>query len=137
MERLHIYLFGGFLLERGGVALPPIASRSGRSLFAHLVMHPDRPLQRDLLAGIFWPDLPDGRARRRLSHTLWQIQDVVSTETVSYLEGRRAAGAVTLVDDGDGAPGRQVRRRGLDLRAVEDVDVEDAQIPALGDDAAP
>ncbi len=86
MEQLQIYLFGGFLLERGGIALPPIASRAGRSLFAHLVMHPDRPLQRDLLAGIFWPDLPDGRARRRLSHTLWQIQDVVNTPSVSYLD---------------------------------------------------
>ncbi|MGD2100788.1 MAG: tetratricopeptide repeat protein [Acidimicrobiia bacterium] len=86
MERLDIYLFGGFLLERGGVALPPIASRAGRSLFAHLVANRDRPLQRDLLAGTFWPDLPEGRARRRLSHTLWQIQDVVNTDDVSYLD---------------------------------------------------
>jgi DNA-binding SARP family transcriptional activator/biotin operon repressor len=86
MEPLHIHLFGGFLLERGGTALPPIASRAGRSLFAYLAMHPGRPLQRDYLAGIFWPDLPEGRARRRLSHTLWQIQDVVNTESASYLD---------------------------------------------------
>jgi len=78
MEALRIHLFGGFLLERGGAALPPIASRAGRSLFSYLAMHRGRPLQRDLLAGSFWPDLPEGRARRRLSHTLWQIQDVVS-----------------------------------------------------------
>jgi DNA-binding SARP family transcriptional activator/biotin operon repressor len=86
MEPLHIHLFGGFLLERGGTALPPIASRAGRSLFAYLAMHPGRPLQRDYLAGMFWPDLPEGRARRRLSHTLWQIQDVVNTESASYLD---------------------------------------------------
>lgn len=85
MEPLRIYLFGGFLLERGSVALPPIASRAGRSLFAHLVMNRDRPLQRDLLAGTFWPELPEGRARRRLSHTLWQIQDVVNTERTNPL----------------------------------------------------
>ncbi len=85
MEALRIHLFGGFLLERGGVALPPIASRAGRSLFAYLVMHRGRPLQRDLLAGLFWPELPDGRARRRLSHTLWQIQDVVSPGQFSHL----------------------------------------------------
>jgi DNA-binding SARP family transcriptional activator/DNA-binding transcriptional ArsR family regulator len=85
MEPLRIYLFGGFLLERGGIALPPIASRAGRSVFAYLVMHRGRPLQRDLLAGSFWPDLPEGRARRRLSHTLWQIQDVVSEGPVSHL----------------------------------------------------
>jgi DNA-binding SARP family transcriptional activator len=85
MEALRIHLFGGFLLERGGVALPPIASRAGRSLFACLVMHRGRPQQRDLLAGSFWPDLPEGRARRRLSHTLWQIQDVVSEGPVPHL----------------------------------------------------
>lgn len=86
MEPLQIHLFGGFLLTRGGVSLPPIASRAGRSLFAHLVMNRDRPLQRDLLAGTFWPDLPESRARRRLSHTLWQIQDVVNTEAASHLD---------------------------------------------------
>lgn len=85
MEPLQIHLFGGFLLQRGTVALPPIASRAGRSLFAYLVMHAERPQQRDHLAGIFWPDLPESRARRRLSHTLWQIQDVVNTDDISYL----------------------------------------------------
>ena len=80
---LRMHLFGGFLLERQGTALPPIASRAGRSLFAYLAMNRDRPLQRDLLSGSFWPDLPEGRARRRLSQTLWQIQDVVSTDASS------------------------------------------------------
>lgn len=85
MEGLRIHLFGGFLLERAGVALPPIASRVGRSLFAYLVMNRDRPLQRDLLAGIFWPDLAEARARRRLSHTLWQIHDVVNEAGASHV----------------------------------------------------
>lgn len=86
MEPLRIHLFGGFLLERGEWALAPIASRAGRSLFAYLVANRDRPLQRDYVAGTFWPDLPEARARRRLSHTLWQIQDVVNTDSVSYLD---------------------------------------------------
>lgn len=86
MEPLQIHLFGGFLVERDHIALPPIASRTGRSLFAYLVMHSDRPQQRDYLAGIFWPEIAESRARRRLSHTLWQIQDVVNTATTSYLD---------------------------------------------------
>ncbi len=85
MEALRIRLFGGFLLERAGAALPPIASRAGRSLFSYLVMNRDRPLQRDLLAGTFWPDLAEGRARRRLSHTLWQIHDVVNEAETSHV----------------------------------------------------
>ncbi len=85
MEALRITLFGGFLLERGGAALPPIASRAGRSVFAYLVMNRGRPLQRDHLAGSFWPELPEGRARRRLSHTLWQIQDVVGDSRTPHI----------------------------------------------------
>jgi DNA-binding SARP family transcriptional activator len=86
MEPLRIHLFGGFLLERGEWPLPPIASRAGRSLFAYMVMNRARPLQRDFVAGTFWPELPHSRARRRLSHTLWQIQDVVNTGSVSHLD---------------------------------------------------
>lgn len=37
-------------------------------------MNRDRELSRDLLAGTFWPDMPDSQARRRLSQSLWQIQ---------------------------------------------------------------
>ena len=86
MEPLRVFLFGGFLLERGGVSLPPIASRAGRSLFAYLMMRRDRPLNRELVAGTFWPELSETRARRRLSHTLWQIQDVVNDGSFSYLD---------------------------------------------------
>jgi DNA-binding SARP family transcriptional activator len=86
MEPLRIHLFGGFLLERGEWSLPPIASRVGRSMFAYLVTNQDRPLQRGHIAGTFWPELPDGRARRRLSHTIWQIQDVVNAGSVSHLD---------------------------------------------------
>lgn len=77
MEPLRIHLLGGFLLEHGTRPLPPIPSRAGRSLFAYLAVHRDRPHQRDYLAGIFWPELSEARARRRLSHVLWQIQDVL------------------------------------------------------------
>lgn len=74
MTNLRIHLFGGLLLESGGRVLPRIPSRVGRSLFAYLVMNRDRELSRDLLAGTFWPDMPDNQARRRLSQSLWQIQ---------------------------------------------------------------
>jgi DNA-binding SARP family transcriptional activator/Tfp pilus assembly protein PilF/DNA-binding transcriptional ArsR family regulator len=78
VEPVRIHLLGGFLLEQGHRALPPIPSRTGRSLFAYLAVHADRNHTRSRLAGLFWPDLPDGKARRRLSQALWQIQDALS-----------------------------------------------------------
>jgi len=77
MEPLRIHLFGGFLLEQNGRTLAPIPSRAGRSLFAYLVTNRGRHHQRELLAGVFWPDQSESRARRRLSHALWQIQDIL------------------------------------------------------------
>jgi DNA-binding SARP family transcriptional activator/tetratricopeptide (TPR) repeat protein len=78
MGTLEISLLGGFQLRRDGALLEPIALRAGRSLLAYLVMNRERPHTRDLLAGTFWPDLPDARARRRLSQALWQVQARIS-----------------------------------------------------------
>ncbi|MGH3443617.1 MAG: BTAD domain-containing putative transcriptional regulator [Nitriliruptorales bacterium] len=75
MQPLRVHLFGGFGVERGADPLPPIPSRAGRTLFSYLIVHRHRAHARDELAGIFWPELSESRARRRLSHTLWQIQD--------------------------------------------------------------
>jgi DNA-binding SARP family transcriptional activator/tetratricopeptide (TPR) repeat protein len=74
---LDVSLLGGFGLRFDDDPVPPIPSRVGRSLLALLVLHRDRPHARDRLAATFWPDLPEPQARRRLSHTLWQIQDVL------------------------------------------------------------
>jgi len=71
---LQLRLLGGLLIESEGRILPRIPSRPGRSLFAFLVINRDRQLSRDLLAGMFWPDMADNQARRRLSQALWQIQ---------------------------------------------------------------
>ena len=74
MAPIRIHLLGGFLLEHDGRNIPPIPSAAGRSLFAYLVTNRDRRHTRDLVAGTFWPDLPEQGARRRLSQTWWQIQ---------------------------------------------------------------
>jgi DNA-binding SARP family transcriptional activator len=73
MAALEIRLLGGFELGRQGRVLDPLALRAARSLFAFLVLNRERSHTRDLLAGTFWPDFDDSRARRRLSQALWQI----------------------------------------------------------------
>src|SRR3954462_10547769 len=78
VEPLRIHLLGGFLLEQGHRTLPPVPSRAARSLFAYLAVNRDRRHTRDLLAGLFWPDPPEAKARRRLSEALWQVQDVLA-----------------------------------------------------------
>jgi len=90
---LQVRLFGGLTLTWGDAALPPIAARSARSLFAYLITYRRRAHTRDLLAGTFWPDLPDARARRRLSQALWRIGRVLNPlpSPVPYLLTKASA----------------------------------------------
>lgn len=87
MSVLHISMLGGFTLAWGDGAAMSIPSTVARSLFAYLVIHRDHPHTRDLLAGTFWPDLPDAVARRRLSQALWQIRQTVDPHPVLLAEG--------------------------------------------------
>jgi len=80
MERLEIRLLGGFQLGRDGRILDQLPLRAARSLFAFLVLNRERPHTRDLLAGTFWPDFDESRARRRLSQALWQTQATLGEE---------------------------------------------------------
>ncbi|MGQ9599299.1 MAG: hypothetical protein ACUVWZ_07760 [Anaerolineae bacterium] len=59
MGALRIHLLGGLTLTCDGTLLQPIRSTSARSLLAYLLAYRGRPHTRDLLAGTFWPDLPD------------------------------------------------------------------------------
>jgi len=80
MGTLEISLLGGFQLRRDDQPLPPIPSRSARSLMAFLVINRDRAHTRDLIIGTFWPDMAESRGRRRLSQALWQIRTTVGEE---------------------------------------------------------
>lgn len=84
---LRVHLFGGLTVSWGETALPRIASAVARSLFAYLLTYRDRSHTRDLLAGTFWPDLPDDVARRRLSQALWQIRRALDPHPVLLTEG--------------------------------------------------
>lgn len=48
--------------------------RRETQLLAYLALHRDRPHPRHVLASVLWPDLPEGRARKSLSTTLWRLR---------------------------------------------------------------
>ncbi|MDH3754424.1 MAG: AAA family ATPase [Acidimicrobiia bacterium] len=76
--RLQIRLFGGLqVLDAAGDDLR-LPSRNAESLLSLLLVDRERKHPRSSLVGAFWPDLPESRARRRLSQALWQITSVLS-----------------------------------------------------------
>ena len=74
---LQIRLLGWLELTWNGEPCPLPSSPNVRSLLAYLVFHHDHPISRDRLAGIFWPERPDARARRALSQALWQMRSAL------------------------------------------------------------
>ncbi|MCJ7737562.1 MAG: tetratricopeptide repeat protein [Anaerolineae bacterium] len=84
---LRAHLLGGLALAWDAEPLPAIQSGAARSLLSFLITYRDRPHTRDLLAGTFWPDLPDTVARRRLRQALWQIRRALDPHPVFVTEG--------------------------------------------------
>ncbi len=128
-QPLEILLFGGFTVQRAGGALPPIPSRAGRALLAYLVLNRDRSHPRGRIATLFWPDLPEARGRRRLSHTLWQIQDALGELAggVAHLDVRPDAlsfdtSATYWLDVEEFETGLATARTALDADRPADVD---------------
>ncbi|HNS50706.1 MAG TPA: AAA family ATPase [Anaerolineae bacterium] len=87
MPTLRVQALGGLTLAWDDRPLPPIPGTTARSLFAYLAMHHGRPHTRALLAGTFWPELPDASARRRLSQALWQIRRALEPYPALQAEG--------------------------------------------------
>ena len=86
---LHIYLLGGFRVEIDSVfsnrpetlLLPKVQGLV--ELWAYLLLHSHRPIQRDQLAFMLWPDESEESARRQLRsclHKLGQLLPVTAKE---------------------------------------------------------
>lgn len=54
-----------------------IASRPARTLLAYLAVTLDTQHPRERLAGLFWPDSSEQRARKNLRQTLWRLQNAI------------------------------------------------------------
>jgi predicted ATPase/DNA-binding SARP family transcriptional activator/biotin operon repressor len=87
MSVLQIQLFGGLALASDGAPITAISGMKARSLLAYLVAYRQKPHTRDLLAGIFWPELSDDAARRRLSQAIWQIRRGLESHPLLRIEG--------------------------------------------------
>ena len=92
---LRIRLFGGLAIERDDWPEPARLTRGAETLLAYLVLQRRRRHARDELAGTFWGDLPDPRARACLNTALWRMRQVLEAEPGArgrYIETSPAGG---------------------------------------------
>src|SRR5215216_2878460 len=82
---LEVRLLGTFAIRHNGRPVV-LSSRTAQSLFAYLVSSAGMQHRRERLAGMFWPDVPEEKARAYLRHELWVIRKAVPTNSaVDYL----------------------------------------------------
>jgi DNA-binding SARP family transcriptional activator len=77
MNVLKVRLFGHFQLDHAGHPDTVKVTRIIQGLLAYLLLYRHRSHPREVLAGLFWGDYPEARARSCLSTALWRLRLVL------------------------------------------------------------
>jgi DNA-binding SARP family transcriptional activator len=88
MGRLEITLFGTLGVQGAGDAQMQFPSGKVKHLFAYLLLNRHTIHPRERLAGLFWGDEDDHRARHCLNTALWRLNRILSqsgSRTAAYL----------------------------------------------------
>lgn len=83
MGALRISLFGTVRVAHDGCRSDVTVARALQALLAYPLLHRHRGHSREALAGLFWPDYSDERARGCLSTALWRLRRVLEPAGVS------------------------------------------------------
>ena len=105
MGTLRIWLFGALRLDHEDFEVDPALLHPAQGLLAYLLLNRERLHSREVLAGIFWGDRSDGKARRCLNTALWRLRSALEPEGI-------ARGAYLISTDRRRA-GFQLRQRPL------------------------
>lgn len=79
---LRIRLFGLLTVEDPDRAEAVRVTNGAATLLAYLVLGRERPHARSELAGVFWGDQPERRARSCLSTAIWRLRSVLEPDGV-------------------------------------------------------
>jgi len=82
MAVLRLFLLGAMDIRHDDQQVPKPPTLKSQSLLAYLAMHRGRPQNREQLAGLFWGDRPERKARRSLRTALWHIRRYLPQESV-------------------------------------------------------
>ncbi len=80
MPILRLYLLGPLEIRVDNRQLEKPPTAKSQSLLAYLALHRRRPQPREVLAGLFWGDRPERKARRSLTTALWHIRRCLPEE---------------------------------------------------------
>ncbi len=77
MAQLSIFLLGQFKVCLDGVPITNFESDKVRALLAYLVVEAERPIRREKLAGLLWPEFSESSARANLRSSLARLRKAI------------------------------------------------------------
>ena len=88
MARLTVSLLGSFEIKLDDQPVTRAVTGKVRALMAYLAVEADRPHNREVLAGLLWPDYPERSARANLRNTLSNLRTAIGDRdaTQPYLQ---------------------------------------------------
>ena len=95
-NELYLALLGNIEIHVNGLPLN-ISYAKLRGLLAVLAMSAGLPLQRDYLAELFWPDMPEGTARQNLRRALFNLKSAMGSSS-HLLTSNRDTLTLSLLD---------------------------------------
>ncbi len=80
MLQWSISLLGPLEVRRADGTPGSFATDKARALLAYLAAHPNQTYSRSVLAGLLWPDQPEGKARQSLRQTLLYLRQTLGSD---------------------------------------------------------
>lgn len=73
---LVVYCLGPFQVYQGDQPVEEWSNRKSKSLFKHLITHHERPVAKEVLMDLFWPDANPDAARNNLNVAIYKMRQV-------------------------------------------------------------
>ena len=75
---LVVYCLGPFQVYQGDDVISDWPNSKSKSVFKYLITHRERPVAKEVLMEVFWPDADAGRARNSLNVAIYRIRRALS-----------------------------------------------------------
>jgi two-component SAPR family response regulator len=72
-----VYCLGPFRVYQNDQLITEWNSLKGQSIFKYLVTHKGRPIAKDILMDVFWPDAEPGDTRRNLHQAIYSLRQTL------------------------------------------------------------
>ena len=96
---LQIQLFGKVEITISDVPLPPLRGKSGLWLLGILTLNANRPIERDRLAEILWPDSAPEQGRANLRRALTDVRHALGTASARLTNPTQYTVLFTVAED--------------------------------------